>query len=247
MSAVQVQQSFTIQGRQVAVPVQVRDATAAVAYYLASAKEAHALIAHTGLRVAQVLPGKTLCSIGTIDYRDNDLGPYYEIAVAFFVREPGERAVPVIGTALGLIRGTLATYIHQLPVNGEFTCEAGQQIWGFPKFVAEIEVTQAGGQQTSVLRSEARHVLTHTVRMGGSRGFSDRGQVSFSYRDGVLYRTPSKMSGEGVGARLGGATLELGDHALAEELRALRLSKTALFSTFITKMTGTFYEAERRS
>lgn len=244
MSAVQAAQTYTIQGREVRLPVEVRDATAAVAYYWASARAAQKLIDHTGLRVAHVLPGRTLCSIGAIVYRDNDLGPYYEIAITFFVRERVARSLPVVGTALGLVRGTLGSYIHQLPVNGEFTCEAGQKIWGFPKFVTEIDITETNGEQTAVLRSDGRHVLTHTVRMGGSRAFGARRQISYAYRNGVLYRTPSVMSGEGVGARLGGARLELGDHPLAGELRALGLSRKALFSTFITKIMGSFEGAD---
>jgi hypothetical protein len=242
-TTLQTKQTYTIQGREVVLPLEVRDATAAVAYYWGSARAAQRLIDHTGLRIAQVLPGRTLCSIGAIVYRDNDLGPYNEIAVTFFVRGRNERSLPIAGTAIGLARGTLGSYIHQLPVNGEFTCEAGQQIWGFPKFVTEINVSEANGKQTAVLRSDGRHVLTHRVRAGGGRAFQGRRQVSYAYRNGTLYRTPSTMSGEGVGARLGGATLELGDHPLADELRSLGLSKGALFSTYITKMSGTFSAA----
>lgn len=234
-----------IQGREVRLPVEVRDATAAVAFYLVSATAAQRLIDASGLRVAQALPGRAICTIGTMSYKDGDLGRYHEIAVTFFVRERGARTVPIAGTLLGLLRGTLGAYIHQLPVDGEFTCEAGQTIWGFPKFMAEISLAREGGTETSVLRADGQHVLTQAVRAATGRSLGSRKQVSYAWRDGVLYRTPSVMSGEGVGARLGGATLELGTHPMADELRSLGLPKRALFSTYIGRMRAVFSAAER--
>lgn len=239
--------TYMIQGREVRLPVEVRDATAAVAFYLVSASAAQRLIAPSGLRVATILPGRTLCSIGAMDYKDGDLGEYYEIAVTFFVREQGERSLPFLGTVLGLVRGGLSAYIHRLPVNGAFTCEAGNTIWGFPKVVAEIDLSTTDGKQTAVLKVDGQDVLRQTMEASGARETLERTQISYAYRDGVLYKTPSVMSGAGVGAKLGGAELKLGTHPIADELRSLGLPKRPLFSTYMSKMMGTFYEAERIS
>ena len=56
-----------IQGREVRLPVEVRDATAAVAYYLVPASAAQRLIEHSGLRVVQVLPGRRFPDLLTRD------------------------------------------------------------------------------------------------------------------------------------------------------------------------------------
>ena len=237
--------SYVIQGREVRLPVEVRDATAAIAYYLVPTAAAQRLLAPAPLRIAQVLPGRTLCSIGAIEYKDCDLGTYYEIAVTFLVNEKGHRTLPYVGTMLGMLRGSVGAYIHQLPVNGSFTCEAGNTIWGFPKIVTEIELSTNDGVQTATLRADGQHVLSHSVPVGGARSFHERTQISYAYRDGILYKTPSVMSGEGVGWRRGGADLELGTHPIADELRTLGLPKRAIFSTFISKMTGLFYAAEQ--
>lgn len=239
--------SYRIQGREVRLPVEVRDATTAVAFYLVSSAAAQRLVDATGLRVATVLPGRTLCTIGSVDYHDNDLGQYHEIAITFFVRERGARALPFAGTMLGLVRGSLPTYIHHLPVDGTFTCEAGQTIWGFPKFMSEIAITSSGNSQTSVLTVDGQHVLTQTVRAGGARTMPARDQISYALRGGVRYRTRAAMRGTGMGARLGGATLELGTHPIADELRTLGLPKRALASTTIAHMSATFYAPETRA
>lgn len=240
------QPTYVIQGREVRLPVEVRDATAAVGYYLVSAPAAQRLIAPSGLRVAHVLPGKTFCTIGTMNYKDGDLGTYFEIAITFFVQEPGVRMLPIIGTALGFARGNIAAYIHRLPVNGEFTCEAGRTIWGFPKVVTDISLTTDDDEETATLRADGEHVLTQSMRIRGARSFPERTQISYSCLDGVLYRTPSTMSGEAIGARFRGARLSLGTHPIADELRSLGLPKRALFSTYIGKMRGEFFAAEQR-
>jgi hypothetical protein len=101
-------------------------------------------------------------------------------------------------------------------------------------------VRQEGDIETSSLTVDGQHVLTQTMRMAGTRSFGPRRQISFACRDGVTYRTPSVMSGERIGARLGGATLQLGPHPLADELRSLGLPKRALFTTYIGRMRATF-------
>ena len=237
--------TYAIHGREVRLPVEVRDASTTVAFYVVAAAAAQRLVAPTGLRVATILPGRTLCTIGAVDYYDNDLGTYHEVAITFFVRERGARTLPFFGTLLGLIRGTLATYVHHLPVDAEFTCEAGQTIWGFPKFMSEIAIIHGRGRQTAVLTVGGQHVLTQSVRTGGSRTMPERDQVSYALRDGALYRTRARMRGTGMGVRMGGAKLELGDHPIADELRTLGLPKGALASSTIAHMSATFYAATR--
>jgi Acetoacetate decarboxylase (ADC) len=241
------QTAYRIQGRDVRLPVEVRDATTSVAFYLVPAAAAQRLVDPTGLRVATILPRRTLCAIGSVDYRDNDLGQYHEIAITFFVRERGERPLPFVGAMLGLLRGSLATYIHRLPVDGEFTCEAGQTIWGFPKFMSDIAITKSGDAETSVLTVDGERVLTQTIRLGGSRKMPERDQTSYALRGGLLYRTRAVMRGSGMGARLRGATLTLGTHPIADELRRLGLPKRPIASTTIAYMSATFYAPTTRA
>jgi hypothetical protein len=236
---------YTIQGREVRLPVEVRRATAAVAYYLVPSAAAQRLIDHTGLRIVSMLPGRTICTIGAIDYSDGDLGPYHEVALTFFVRQRGQRSLP-LGGMLGMIRGGLDAYIHQLPVDSEFSRDAGCGIWGFPKYMSTIDITNDAESQTAVLTVDSQHVLTQTIRAGeASRSFADRPQTSYAYRDGVLYRTPSTMTAEGIVAARGSDELQLGSHAMAGELRSLGLPKRALFTTYIANMSGRFFAAER--
>ena len=92
--------TFTIQGQEVRLPVRVRDASSAAATFVVSAAAARRLIpASDVIELAEIFPGRALCSLAAIEYRDNDLGRYNEISFAFFVRPKGtSRGIPYVNT-----------------------------------------------------------------------------------------------------------------------------------------------------
>jgi hypothetical protein len=232
---------WVFQGREVTMPVVVRDAASMAATYLVSAEAARRLLPGPELDVVELLPGRALFSVACIAYRDNDLGDYHEVSLAFFVRERSAAAgVPYVGAALDLVRNRLATWIWKLPVNQSFTCEAGRGIWGFPKTVERIDFDEPAGRWRCRLTMDGRHVLTFSVPRGGGRTLPDAEVATYSWIDDVLHRTRFTSGARDVGIHLGGAELELGDHPLAAELHALGLPRRALVSVSMGHMHATF-------
>lgn len=237
---------YVFQGREVTLPCVVREASSGAATYLVDAAAARRLLPTPELDVAELLPGRALLSIACIDYRDNDLGDYNEISLALFVRErSAPRGLPVLGTAMDFLRGRLATFIHRLPVNQSFTCEAGVGIWGFPKVVQQIEIA-LGDRAICTWHADGQHVFTFSVPRGGNQSMPDRELVTYTMREGGLHRTRFVSGASGVGFRLGGAELSLGSHPIAAELRTLGLPKRALMSAWMEKMHGRFEAPEKR-
>lgn len=238
--------AHVIQGRPVALPCIVREATSGAVTYLVDAGAARAMLPDDTYTVVELLPGRALLSLAVIDYKDNDLGDYNEVSIAFMVRPPGATAgIPYLGGWLDLLRGRLSTYIHWLPVNQTFTREAGAEIWGFPKTVEDISFDYAGDRATCRLSADGRHVLTLTVPRGGTRTMPDNTLTTYTYLHGVPHRVRFTSGSEGFGFRLGGAELSLGDHPYAEQLGALGLPKRALMCTWMEKMHGRFEAPEK--
>src|SRR4051794_16443683 len=77
--------SFVIDGETVTLPVHVRSARMIGAQYFVDADAAQELIGYSGLTIARQRANKAVCSLSAVQYLDNDLGPYNEIAVAFVV------------------------------------------------------------------------------------------------------------------------------------------------------------------
>jgi hypothetical protein len=230
----------TVLGRKVEFPVCVRDASSGAATFLVDAAAARRLVPDF-LEPVLAAPGRALFSLAVVDYRDNDLGDYKEVSVAFFVRPRGaRRGLPWLGAWLDLARGRLSTYIHRLPVDQEFTCEAGRRLWGFPKTLDEIRLERTRERCTCSWSKEGRQVLALSLPCGGRGRLREREMTTFTRLGGAPHVTRFSSAAEGVGMRLGGARLELGPHPVADELRGLGLPRPAVFTTWMERMHGRF-------
>lgn len=232
--------SYDVEGTTVTMPVHVRSARQAAATFLVDHSAAQRVIGHTGLRAARQPRGKAIASLALVDYLDNDLGTYFELALAFVVDDPaGTPPAP---------KGSVSTLIHRLPVSEAFTCAAGRGIWGFPKWIADLRVSFDARGATCVLRDGDIDVVRVTMRRG--RVPLPRKPMQMTAyscdEDGVVRRTPWETDGDGhQHVRFGGATIDVGyGHPLADELRTLGLPKRALMTLFDDNMRATF-EAPR--
>ncbi|MEU4829640.1 acetoacetate decarboxylase family protein [Streptosporangium sp. NPDC023615] len=238
-----------IQGREIAMPVRIRDVSVCAASYLVRADAARAVIAYSHLEIAEVLPRKALCTLMFADYVDGDLDPYHEFGIAFLVRPPGAGHAPGGGLRANLaeLRATGAgAFIHWLPVDQGFTLEAGRSIWGFPKELADIDLRLSTPYKRCILRKDGRMVLDLLIKPGvpvpgpGMMTALD----AYSHLDGVTRRVPWSMSPRGVRARPGGALIRLGNHSIAKELSELGLPRRALMTTTVSHMSMVFDEAK---
>ncbi len=234
----------TIEGRAVRLPVEVRDASSCFATFLVPSAAARRLFPQTSIELAEIVPGRALCSVAAIEYRDNDLGRYHELAVAFPVRRTPGSALPFLGMVLDFRSGRGGVYIHRLPVTTAFSCAAGREIWGFPKTVDAIDIQDAGGWRTARLDVDGEPALTLSVKRRGRLSFRELPLDAYSIASGVVRRTPFVSSGEGAGMGFGGATLALGRGTIADELRGLGFPRRPLFSGWIGKMSSRFEAPE---
>lgn len=230
--------AYPVLDQRVAMPVEVRAARQAAATFLVHHGAAQQLIEHTGLRAARQPGDRAVASLAIVDYLDNDLGTYKELALAVVVED----------TEPGGDDRTVSTLIHRLPVTERFTCAAGRGIWGFPKWIADMDVAFDDRGATCVLRADDQDVVRITMRRGRlavpRRPMS---MVAFSCDEHlVVRRTPWSTSGTGrPRLRLGGTTVEVGyGHPLADELRTLGLPRRAFMTMFDDDMSATFGRPE---
>jgi Acetoacetate decarboxylase (ADC) len=226
---------YDIAGRTVTMPCVVRDASAGTALFDVDAAAARALVPGE-FDLVESVPGRCQMVIAVIDYRDNDLGDYLELGITFFVTPAG-------GGGDGDQAGT---FITRLPVNQEFTCEAGRTIWGFPKTVEDIALDYSDTSVTCTLRMDRALILRLTLPRGGSDEMPPLPMTTYSLIDGVAQQTAFTQGGTGSQVLLGGdgVTLVLGDHPVAKELATLGLPAPAQMATWTEHMHGTFETPE---
>jgi len=242
--------SYQVLGRTVGLPVEVRSAAQWGAQYLVPAAAAQRLVGPTGLEVTGPVPGRALVALAVCRYDDTDLDAYHEVAVSVVVRRhDAARGIGASGRLREFARGDIGAYIHRLPVDQEFTCAAGRDVWGFPKWVTTIDIDEpsratTGTGTTIRLVDDGTHVLTLTVAAGGRLHLPAQAPPSYSFADGILRRTEWTTTSQGTAGRVGGASLVLGDHPMADELASLGLPRRALFSSSAAQMQASFGAAE---
>ena len=221
--------SYTIAGRTVTLPCIVRDASAGTAMFDVDLEAARTLLPRR-FDPVESAPGRCQVVLAVIDYRDNDLGAYREVGITYFVTPAGGGA------------DQAGTFITRLPVDQQFTCEAGRAIWGFPKTVEDIALDLTDSSATCTLRMDGELVLRLTLPRGGSDEMPQLPMTTYTLIDGVAHQTAFSQGGAGSQVLAGGegVTLELGDHPVAKELAALGLPAAAQMSTWTEHMQGTF-------
>ena len=232
--------TYEIQQREVGFPVEVRDASSGSASFLVPARVAAQLVP-SAFEVAEFLPGRALLTLVLVDYRDNDLGDYNEMAVGFMVRPKGVRpALPWVGTWADMVGGRLSSHITHMPVDQSFTRDAGDMIWGYPKTVQQIDIELTADRATGRLVYDGAHAFTLSVPRGGDRTIEGGSIETLSMIEGVPHRTVAEQKLDGMGMKFGGAEVELGTGRIADELRALGLPKKALMCTWTEHMSAQF-------
>lgn len=235
------------------MPVQIRAAEQHMAMYSVDADAAQRMIDYSGLRVYRHRPNRAMVVLMLMRYIDGDLGPYLEYGTNVMVNRPGSAESGLRGL------GSAGAFVHHLPVDGEFTLQAGRQIWGYPKVLADFTVRGAdngagvrGGKPFGFdVSIDGRLAVGMDFKPGlpVPSAFTAKPQVqsTFSHLDGVLRETEGQMRLSGVRYRPGGVGIRLGDHPYAKELAALGLPKRALLSSSVRNVQMTFADAKEIS
>lgn len=223
---------------EVALPVAVRRADSIVMSWLVSLDDAHDVLRERHPAAAEHLEpvpmarGRTMVAMPFVRYVDGDLGAYNELGLAFVVRR------------IGGDPKAAGSYIAHLPVDGEFTCAAGRQLWGFPKHVADELVIERDGSRSRVHLESGDGTMVDALPGRGLIPLPARTMDTTTYAacDGTLLETAFSMRTEGLRLRPGGRPLRIeGDGPLARDAIALGVDRRRPVSTlWVDALTGEF-------
>lgn len=165
-----------------------------------------------GLEVVEHRAGVTELEVWCAEYRRIEtLRPYNELGVLLPVRFAHDDAPPLEGM-----------YVLEMPVTTEEARWGGADNYGFPKFLAEIAITHGGDQTLCTVTHRGVHVLGLRVDARPCEPFRDTTTLFNVRDDGRVIECTFETSGErAVAPAAGGVALELGQHAIADELGQL--------------------------
>jgi hypothetical protein len=212
-------QEIEIAGRRVRFPVRYYEATTMGATFVAPLDRVQRVLPSSKLVPIQPAPGMALVYLGAYSYRRIEgLAPYNEFGVmapCTYKESTGAPSLP-------------GSFFYHLPVTTEEARLGGVEIYGFPKFVAEIEFED--GEQTCHCRvSEGgREIVSLQVNKVPTVPETSE-SYCYTVKDGQLVRTRVQSQGEAGASEVGGGALFfLGEHPVAEQIGALAMRDTSV-------------------
>lgn len=234
-------------GALIGLPVRYYDWSAIMAHFPTPAAAVRTLLPTDKLKPAQLVPGTGILSLAAMEYRGiADVEPYNEFGIMVPVLY--EPTVNVAGLPL-LFPDRFARfgfYVHHLPVTTQAAYDFGVEIWGYPKFVAEISFEDTGRTRRCRLRAAGKDIAVLEVAKTATRS-RPLDLFSYTVKDGQLLHTRIQAEGQVNITRFReGASCDLGDHPIAEELRALGMRRTAVERLYAPQVQSMLHPAAAR-
>lgn len=233
-------QCFTTSAGEVELPILYFDTSALAALFWVDMARAQSLLVGTGLRAIAARPGKALAAVAFYNYRETTVGAYNEVGVAIAVRPEAlfDQPLPRVDLLWPLERRLTGYYIIDLPVTTAAANAAGRELWGFPKFITDIEIDWQGRDFAGRVRSPADSgdICSLSGRLGQGLLAPPLQLALYSQLQGRLLRSLVNVRGRATIALPGSLRLRTGtsQHDMAERLRALGLADVAPFAVHYT-------------
>lgn len=232
-------------GEAAKLPIFYYDGSCQTAVFPARLARLRALLPDPRFVPARLAPGLGAVAVSCFEYRDTDIGPYNELAIAV-VLNPPSAAPNLPGRALlaGLRRRQLHAWVHHLPVTTEIARDGGVRFYNYPKFVATIEFEEGGGRRRCRLAEGEERILELDGGLIPSPGSGQMQLFSHLWMDRQPQSSEFKLNAlaRGRSPRLGAAELILGErHPIARELERLLVSRRSIHYELMPRFEGILY------
>ncbi|EIM00588.1 hypothetical protein RHOFW104T7_02370 [Rhodanobacter thiooxydans] len=216
---------------EVDLPILYFDNSNMIPMFWVDHDKARAMLEPHALNAVRFAGGRALVAMGFYEYRHTAIGSYNEVGVAIAATPRGtpQPGFPLLSLFGSMDKPHVGFHVVDLPVTTAVACSAGREIWGFPKFVTQIDFSLKGPDFAgTVVDPQSK---TPMVTLAGRVGLGIPGPlldlVLYSTHDGKLLRTQVNTRG---GARIclpGSIQLKVSDsdHPMAQRLRALGLQQ----------------------
>lgn len=209
------------------VPILYYDNTSMTAIYTASTGKVRGYLPHPDMNPVEMFPGRCLIAFTAFEYRKTDIDRYNEFSIACVVRF-GKGQIPGLTVAGQLLSRCYSVYVWHLPVTTEIARAGGMELYGYPKFIGDIEFRRSEGWTECSLAEKGKHILSLRGKaLPASRGKPMK-YITYSIKDGIPLVTnvcidPVEFAQSRNGKAAG---LEIGTgHPICDELKSIDLGK----------------------
>lgn len=229
-------QTFDTESGPIEVPILYHDASAMWVYFSAPIHKVQSILPTNRLKPISLGNGNALYGVVCFEYRDTAIGSYNEVGIGAPCRLDPLINIPLLPALFDRFF-SVGFYVQYLPVTTQIAYDAGVDIWGLPKFTAQITFEESRRGRRCILHADSTEILTLEVTHPDRALKQDTYDFhTFSVKDQSLLKTPVQTVGQFWATRNAeSAQLHLGTHPVAEQIRELQLDtkplKTILYPT----------------
>ncbi len=218
---------------EVKLPCLIRDQSTMTAFFRAPTVEVKKLLPSDKLRLIELNRGTTLVGFTCSEYRQVEgLDDYCEMGVMLPVRYAPRFDVPILPMLAPKLFRDAGYYFHRMPLTSPDAYELGVKVHGLRKVLADIRFADEGTRKRCTVNIEGQRLLELVVKKARTRSTKMTTQT-YTFLNGKILRTPVPSRGQmGMLRGSDSAFLTLGEHYIADELRALRMSSTPIFAMY---------------
>jgi hypothetical protein len=140
------------------LPYRYFDNTSMAVIYTANTAKIKDLLPHPEMTPVELVPGRCLVAFACFEYRKPDGPPYNEVSISFLITYK-QRQLPGITAAKMMLSRAISSYVWQLPVTTEQACAGGVDLFGYPKFIADIEFESDDDWLTCTMYADDKGIL----------------------------------------------------------------------------------------
>jgi hypothetical protein len=208
------------------LPILYRDASWVGVFFEVDLKVAGDTLRPHGLEPWDFF-GRALGAIYAWDYRDSSIGPYAEVGLGLQAKLPGTRpSLLQLGWDM-LAQDHQGIWVETLPVTTTAACDAGIEVWGYPKYVTNIQTDIRKEGSVVTLGEEL------VLRVPRATVFEKHLPIAtYSRREGELLRTSIEVDTRVRLATSGSLTLLGGSGATKAAAKRFDLDKARVLGAF---------------
>ncbi|HPS93635.1 MAG TPA: acetoacetate decarboxylase family protein, partial [Deltaproteobacteria bacterium] len=166
------------------LPVFYYDNTAMTAIYTASTDMVRRLLPMPDMYPVEVVKGRALAAFTAFEYRATDIDPYNEFSISFPITFR-KKNIPGLTVLSMMARRYFTAYVWQLPVTTERARRGGVDMYGYPKFLADIVFSHEDSMLVCTLSAGGRNILTLKGKKLRTSPEKVNRFKTFSVKDGV--------------------------------------------------------------
>ena len=219
------------------LPFRYFDTLSFAAVYTAATAKVRRLFPHPDLIPIELRPGRCLAVFNVSQHGKTDHEPYNVFNIAFLVSYR-RRPVPLVTAAAILRSGVVPSYTWQLPETSEFAVAAGVELYGFPKFMADIQISKDAERVVGSVSVAGVELL----RLGGpvlpNQGARQFRYVMYSVQGDSLISANWLCNALEYAASLSKARVDLTigqGHPICETLRGIELARHPMFYEYVPR------------